>query len=137
MQQQQQAQNESFYTFAVEWFDAQASLVRSYNLRYYLNDGQIDLFDVKAKRTFLKKCQYPSVTLADLYIGSQITVYARQLKIVAYADDYTRKHLQDAKKVLSIHGIGESAFHPAPCCLEVYGKYTIGSFVIRLRNRRW
>jgi nucleoside-diphosphate kinase len=93
------AQNETFYTFGVEWFDTQANLVRQYNLRFYLNDGQIDLFDVKAKRTFLKKCQYPSVTLADLYIGSQITVYARQLKVVAYADEYTRKHLEDAKKV--------------------------------------
>ncbi len=90
-------QSEAFYTFIVEWFDTQASLVRSFNLRYFPYDGQLDMYDVKNRRTFLKKCHYPSITLKDLYPGAQISIYARTLKVIDYADATTRSALATAK----------------------------------------
>lgn len=39
---------------------------------------------------FLKRCEYPSVTIKDLFIGSVINVYSRQLKLVDYADQFTK-----------------------------------------------
>lgn len=35
--------NEDRYVFLVEWFDTTASLIRSYNLTYYLKDGAIEM----------------------------------------------------------------------------------------------
>ena len=49
-------------------------------------------YDLKTRRTFLKRCDYPSVVMAQLYKGSIITVYSRQLKIVEYADGFTERH---------------------------------------------
>lgn len=43
---------------------------------------------------FLKRCEYPGVAINDLYLGSIITVYARQLKVVDYGDVYTRKFFE-------------------------------------------
>lgn len=89
---------EDRFVFLVEWYDAAASLVRSYNLTYYPKDKTIDMFDLKSKKLFLKRCEYPNVTLNDLYIGSIVTVYSRQLKIVDYADTFTRKNFETARE---------------------------------------
>jgi hypothetical protein len=48
-------------------------------------------FDLKNRRTFLKRCDYPGVRVADLYVGSIITVYSRQLTIVKYGDTFTAR----------------------------------------------
>eukprot|EP00450_Noctiluca_scintillans_P022555 CAMPEP_0194512674 /NCGR_PEP_ID=MMETSP0253-20130528/44745_1 /TAXON_ID=2966 /ORGANISM="Noctiluca scintillans" /LENGTH=374 /DNA_ID=CAMNT_0039356159 /DNA_START=12 /DNA_END=1136 /DNA_ORIENTATION=+ len=88
------AQAEDRYVFYVEWFDAQADLLRRYMLTYYKRDKTIDMYDPKNKRPFLKRSEYPEVKLSDLYIGAIITVFARQLKVVEYADAYTRKALE-------------------------------------------
>merc|ERR1711904_266023 len=81
------------YAFDVDWFDHSAGLVRKYQLVYYPKDSQIEMFDIKNRRTFLKKCEYPSVSLGDLYIGATISIYSRQLKGVEYSDEYTANKL--------------------------------------------
>ena len=53
---------------------------------------------MKNRRVFLKKCVYPSVKEQDLYIGSTITVYSRQLKIVDFADEYTKKSISQSRQ---------------------------------------
>lgn len=85
------------YVFVVEWFDSAAALVRTYNLTYYANDATIDMvldlimqFDLKKKRIFLKRCEYPSLQLKDIFVGATLNIYSRQLKVVDYADQYTR-----------------------------------------------
>jgi len=79
--------------FVVDWFDHAAGLVRKYQLLYYPKDSQIEMFDIKNRRTFLKKCEYPSISLKDIYIGATISIYSRQLKVVEYSDDYTANKL--------------------------------------------
>lgn len=85
------------YCFSVEWLDRQASLVRNYLLYYHCDDATLEMYDVKNRRSFLKRCTVPSVTLKDLYIGGIVTVYARQLEIKDFGDEFTRKNLSEAK----------------------------------------
>ena len=94
--------SETFYTFLVEWYDAQAAIVRSFHLRYFPQDSQLDMFDLKQRRTFLKKCAYPSIKLIDLYPGAQINVFARTLKVVDYADNFTRNALSNFKETIML-----------------------------------
>jgi nucleoside-diphosphate kinase len=84
--------------FIVEWFDTQASIIRKYFLTYYISDNTIDMYDLKNKRGFLKRCEYAGVNLDELYIGSVITIYSRQLTIVEYADDFTKNAFSSAKE---------------------------------------
>lgn len=41
---------------------------------------------------------YPDVKLDQLYVGSIVTVYSRQLKITDYGDTFTRKHFARGKE---------------------------------------
>jgi len=79
------------YCFAVNWYDVAASITRQYQLIYYTADGTVEMYDLKNRRTFLKRCDYPSITAKDLYKGNTITVYSRQLEIADYGDEFTRK----------------------------------------------
>lgn len=81
------------FAFDVEWFDPSAMLCRKYQFFYYQKENLIEMYDLKNRRTFLKKTEYPSVGLADLYVGATITVYGRQLKVIGFADEYTIKKL--------------------------------------------
>lgn len=48
---------------------------------------------MKNHKVFLKKILYPDITLDDLYIGNVITCYGRQLKIIDFGDEFSRKGL--------------------------------------------
>lgn len=64
------------YVFLVEWFDTAASLIRTYYLTYFTLDKTIEMYDLKSKKSFLKRCEY-KIDMNELYIGSIITVYTR------------------------------------------------------------
>lgn len=74
------------YIFIVEWFDTSASIVRNYNLTYNNKDKTIEMFDMKSRKTFLKRTEYASLQLKDIFIGAVLNVYSRQLKVIEYAD---------------------------------------------------
>jgi len=82
------------FVFVVEWFNTAASIICSYQLSFYPKDNSIDMWDIKNKKTFLKKTPYPQIQPKDLYLGSVINVFSRQLKIVDYADVFTRKNFE-------------------------------------------
>jgi len=48
-------------------------------------------YDIKNHKIFLKKINYPEIKLTDLYIGNVVVCYNRQLKIVAFGDEFTKK----------------------------------------------
>jgi nucleoside-diphosphate kinase len=60
---------------------------------YQSNCGNVQ-FDIKNHKMFLRRVAYPAISLEQLFIGSTILVYTRQLLIEDYGDDFTRKHLQ-------------------------------------------
>ncbi len=45
---------------------------------------------------FLKKISYPSITVEDLFLGNIIICFNRQLKVIGFADDFTKKELAGA-----------------------------------------
>eukprot|EP00929_Paragymnodinium_shiwhaense_P011160 TRINITY_DN11659_c0_g1_i1.p1 TRINITY_DN11659_c0_g1~~TRINITY_DN11659_c0_g1_i1.p1 ORF type:complete len:378 (-),score=86.21 TRINITY_DN11659_c0_g1_i1:220-1353(-) len=91
------AANEDRYAFQCQWFDAQADLIRSYVITFYPRDNSIEMHDVKNNRGFLKRSEYAELSLDDLHVGATITVHARQLKLIDYADAYTRRNLEVRK----------------------------------------
>ncbi|XP_064500412.1 nucleoside diphosphate kinase homolog 7 isoform X1 [Pseudopipra pipra] len=102
------------YAFIAEWYDPNASLFRRYELLYYPKDGSIEMYDMKNRRTFLKRTPYESLHLEDLYVGSRITVFSRHLSIVDYGNPYTSRKLGSRKertlaliKPDAMHKIGE------------------------------
>lgn len=82
------------FTFEVDWYDQQADIIRHYRTLYYPVTSSIEMFDVKNARIFLKKQQIPSIQLDDFFIGSQVTILSRVLKVVDYGDVHTRKHFE-------------------------------------------
>lgn len=55
-------------------------------------------YDIKNRKTFLKRCRYDNITADMLYIGAVVTIYSRQLKLVDYADEFTRKCLSNRQE---------------------------------------
>jgi nucleoside-diphosphate kinase len=68
---------EDRYIFIVDWFDQPADLVRKYQLTFFPSDNTVEMYDIKNRRIFLKRCKNPNVTMEELFIGATITVYAR------------------------------------------------------------
>lgn len=50
-------------------------------------------YDLKTKKIFLKREEYPQITMKDLYLGSIVNVHSRHLKIEEYGDEYTRNKI--------------------------------------------
>ena len=46
---------------------------------------------------FLKRAQYPGITMDIIYVGAVLTIYSRQLKVVDYGDVYTRKFYESRR----------------------------------------
>jgi nucleoside-diphosphate kinase len=94
---------EERYAFTVEWYDPNASLTRRYQFLYFVADGTVEMYDIKNRRTFLKRSKCNSVSVPDLFIGSVINVHSRQLTLVDYADEYTRKQMSEqSERTLAI-----------------------------------
>lgn len=83
------------YCFITEMFDQLAGIVRQYQLYFYPEDNSIEMHDNKNKKIFLKRVVNNEVTFKDLYLGSDINVYSRKLKVVEYGDAFTKKTFEE------------------------------------------
>eukprot|EP00243_Klebsormidium_subtile_P004155 TRINITY_DN17940_c0_g1_i1.p1 TRINITY_DN17940_c0_g1~~TRINITY_DN17940_c0_g1_i1.p1 ORF type:complete len:379 (-),score=90.80 TRINITY_DN17940_c0_g1_i1:275-1411(-) len=107
--------------FIVHWLDVQAGVTWKYQLTYHASDNSLEMYDIKNRRTFLKRTEYPSVKPEHLYIGSIITVYSRQLHLMDYADEHTRKKL-DQKRETTLAMIKPDAIeHIGKILNAIYG----------------
>nr|NP_001155162.1 uncharacterized protein LOC100176380 [Ciona intestinalis]BAH59279.1 radial spoke protein NDK/DM44 [Ciona intestinalis] len=86
------------YSFIAEWYDPQAALIRRYQFLYYPKDSSIEMFDIKNRRKFLSRTKFESVRLEDLYIGSKVSIYSRQLTFVDFGDQFTESKLISKKE---------------------------------------
>jgi len=64
--------------------------MRNFQLYYYPQEKSVEMFDLKTKKTFLKKTENGNLKQADLYLGNSIVLYSRTLTIFDYGDDFTR-----------------------------------------------
>jgi len=80
------------YAFITEWVDTVASQVRKYTVCFYPVDNTVEMIDNKQKKLLLRRSTVPN-KLSEFFIGGAVTIYGRQLKIIDYADDFTRNQL--------------------------------------------
>lgn len=81
------------YSFICEWYDNQASMTRQFNIFYYPTDDTLEMFDLKTRKTFVRRVKVNGVTLDNFFIGSTIYILGRMIKIVNYACEDTKKKL--------------------------------------------
>ena len=55
------------------------------------------MYDTLKNRIFLKKQQIPSIVLDDFFIGAQVNILSRVIKVMDYGDVHTRKHFETAR----------------------------------------
>ena len=85
------------FCFITEYFDNYAAIVRKFQLFYYPKDGTIEIFDIKNKKIFLKRCVVPGISFKDLYLGNDINIYSRLHKLIEYGDDYTKNYFEEIR----------------------------------------
>ncbi|CAJ1343113.1 unnamed protein product, partial [Effrenium voratum] len=86
------------YNFVCEHVEEASQMTKEFLLTVYSkrngSPNELSLYDTKSKRLFLKRGVYDqdgAFRLEDLFVGAEITVCARKLKIVAFADVPTRE----------------------------------------------
>ncbi|KAL0233770.1 hypothetical protein PCE1_002276 [Barthelona sp. PCE] len=81
----------SRYSFLTRHYDERAALYRQYVLNFFLEDNSVELFDMKSKKLFLRRTQYPKLQQNALFIGNRVNIYGRQLEIMDFGDQATRR----------------------------------------------
>eukprot|EP00126_Sphaerothecum_destruens_P000535 Sdes_comp10644_c1_seq1m2344 len=101
-------QGECRYSFLVDWFDHNAQLLRRYTLVFFPESNSVEMLDLKNHRTFLKKVKYDNLKASELSIGGMVNVFSRQLKIIDYGDEFTRRALTPTRQtsLMIIRGNG-------------------------------
>ncbi|OXB74967.1 UNVERIFIED_CONTAM: hypothetical protein H355_011763 [Colinus virginianus] len=89
------------YVFRVHYYDSQGGTTKEFLLFYYLASNTVELYDTNSRRLFLKRCKAPPSLEEQLYINNTIHLVSRQLKIVDYGDERTRRLLA-AKRVTKV-----------------------------------
>ncbi|CAH0592560.1 unnamed protein product [Chrysodeixis includens] len=82
------------YAFIGEWYDNQASLIRRFNVFYYPTDDTLEMYDLKSRKTFVKRVKVNGITLDSFYIGCTVYILGRLIKIIDFACENTRNKLQ-------------------------------------------
>ncbi|BFZ06110.1 hypothetical protein BsWGS_09149 [Bradybaena similaris] len=82
------------FAFVVEWYEEIAARTRTFQFFYYSSSKSIEMFDIKTRKMFLKtNLSACPIELQDLYIGASINVLGRQLRIVEFGDEFTKRKL--------------------------------------------
>ncbi|CBN79447.1 nucleoside diphosphate kinase 7 isoform a [Ectocarpus siliculosus] len=80
--------------FSVEYFDPVAKSLRSFVLTVF-PDRKVQM--VCGNKTFLSKTYAKDLVTTDLYIGGTVVLFSRELSIVDYADESTRKYYESTQ----------------------------------------
>ncbi|XP_043287452.1 nucleoside diphosphate kinase 7 [Venturia canescens] len=79
--------------FEAEWFDKVSSMLKKFYLYYFPADNTIELYDIKTKKTFLRRTKCEGIEARNLYVGSMVTIFSRAMKITDVADTITRNKI--------------------------------------------
>ncbi|XP_059468405.1 nucleoside diphosphate kinase 7 [Neocloeon triangulifer] len=80
--------------FEAEWYDEESGLNRTFTMIYFPESNQVQLFEPRTNKMFLKKSSVDGLKPSDIYVGSEVTILARQFWLKAFGDDYTRRVLE-------------------------------------------
>lgn len=81
------------YSFIGEWYDNQACFIRRFNVFYYPVDNTLEMYDIKNRKTFVRRVKVNGINLENFYIGCTLSILGRLIKIVDFACENTRKLL--------------------------------------------
>ena len=73
-------------------------MTRKYQLVYLPIVKSIEMYDVKNQRIFLKRSEIPTISLDDFFVGSQVTILSRVLKVTDYGDIFTRRRFESERE---------------------------------------
>jgi nucleoside-diphosphate kinase len=95
--------------FIAEWFDPEPQVVRKFLFKFD-DQNYVEMKELN-KGYFLKRTNVRHISRRDLFVGATIHLLSRDLKLVNYGDDYTRKTLEEEMEkcviVLNRHGGSE------------------------------
>lgn len=80
-------------------------LHRHYNIHYFVDSHNVEIFDTKTNKLFLKKSECPSVlSVKDFFLGAKVLLYGRHFELQEYLDPFTAEKLgkQQQKSVLVV-----------------------------------
>ncbi|EGD79448.1 hypothetical protein PTSG_10014 [Salpingoeca rosetta] len=84
--------NTERWAFIATHVDTMLSLTKEFTVIYYPNTSELEMIDNKHHRIFLRRTKV-DIPPSAIFIGACINVLSRQLNLVDYADEYTRKTL--------------------------------------------
>ena len=84
--------------FITEWLDPMSGVLWKYQLFYYPATSEVEMFDIKNRRQFLKKTKCEQLDSSLLYLGNKITVLSRQLTILEYNDEFTKGQMESKRQ---------------------------------------
>ncbi|XP_023934059.2 nucleoside diphosphate kinase 7 isoform X2 [Bicyclus anynana] len=70
------------FSFIGEWYDNQASLVRRFNIFYYPTDDTVEMYDLKNRKTFLRRVKVNGVNIDSFFIGSTLPILGRTFAMI-------------------------------------------------------
>lgn len=76
-------------------------------MRYFVDTHNVEIFDTKTSRLFLKKSECPpTLSAKDFFLGAKVLIYGRHFELQDYLDPFTAEKLgrQQQKSVLVIKG---------------------------------
>lgn len=88
---------EEKFVFNLDWYDEQAGVVRKYTLYYHPVQNQIEMYDVKNQRIFLKRMEIPGLKIDDFFVGAKVTLLSRVMKVTDYGDVRTRNRFEQTR----------------------------------------
>jgi nucleoside-diphosphate kinase len=128
------------YNFQCEFYDEASQMTKEYLLTLYAkpppSPNELSLYDVKAKRVFLKKGVYDQdgpINLEDLYLNGTVTICSRKFKITGHADAATRSHFESHGSLCQVT-IGAEALGNAGQLL--HAAHDSGVAIKRIRSFR-
>ena len=106
---------ESTATFLADYEDP-SGYVRHLTFSFYQSDCSVGLFDNKNSKVFLKRIVPPeAISMGSLYPGATVTVCARPMKLVGFADDKTRRLYATTRGAALTAGAGAGAASGPRC----------------------
>jgi hypothetical protein len=86
----------SFYSFECDFETPEAT--RKLNLYFYPRDQSLELYDKGLRRTFLKRTVVEDVTLDDIYIGANLTIFSKVINVRDYGNAETKRLMSNLKQ---------------------------------------
>lgn len=91
---------ERVFAFAAEYHDPASDLTRRMHIAWFEADRTVEIFDARAKRTFLKRiAPREKISADDFTVGNTVTVFARPYKIIEYLNAVTRECFSTTRTV--------------------------------------